>query len=138
MAELKVTHMTERRAAARLRSLLRGRIVFNNGNSTLDCTIREISPDGARLELADVVTVPDRFDLLIPQKGDTSRAVIVWRRENCIGVTFERAGVPTEPGTSADTLARLRQLEAETVELRRLVADLQAEVRQLTAREAAI
>ena len=130
--------MAERRAAARLRSLLRGRIVFNNGNSTLDCTVREISSDGARLEVSEVVTIPDRFDLFIPQKGETSHAVIVWRRENSIGVTFERGEVQIELGTSADTLARLRLLEADIVELRRLVAGLQAEVRQLAAREAAI
>jgi hypothetical protein len=130
--------MAERRTAARLRSLLRGRIVFNNGNSTLDCTVREISSDGARLEVSEAVTIPDRFDLFIPQKNQTSHAVIVWRRENSIGVTFERDEVQIELGTSADTLARLRLLEADIVELRRLVAGLQAEVRQLAAREAAI
>jgi hypothetical protein len=124
--------MIERRTTSRLRSLLRGRVVFNGGNSTLDCTVREISKDGARLEMTEVVTVPDRFDLFIPQKNETYRAAIAWRREGSVGVAFEQAGAEEGAGASADTLARIRLLEAETAELRRIVAELQGEVRRLS------
>ena len=59
--------MLHDRSSPRLRSFLRGRVVFNGGNSSMDCIVRDISPDGAKLQITNSVTVPDRFDLLIPQ-----------------------------------------------------------------------
>ncbi|MDT7816014.1 MAG: hypothetical protein QOJ42_5930, partial [Acidobacteriaceae bacterium] len=43
--------MTEARRSDRLKSLLRARIIFNGGSSTIECLIRNISAHGIRLEL---------------------------------------------------------------------------------------
>ena len=68
------------RIAPRLKSLIAARIVFNNGQSTLDCVIRNLSDTGAKLTVSAAVTLPDCFDLIISQKSVTRRGRIVWRR----------------------------------------------------------
>jgi hypothetical protein len=54
--------MPEARRSERLKSLLRARIVFNSGNSTIECLIRNVSAHGMRLQLAESLSVPGEFD----------------------------------------------------------------------------
>ncbi|KAA2237073.1 PilZ domain-containing protein [Salinarimonas soli] len=119
--------MQDSRSAPRQRAFLQGRIIFNGGNATLDCTIRDWSAGGARLELTNTVTIPDRFDLLVPQKAATYQATIAWRRENAVGVSFldDRAQGPAlKHRSSLDE--RVRDLEAEVADLRRILARMEA------------
>lgn len=126
--------MSEHRREARQRVFLKGRIVFNNGSSSLDCLVRDMSPTGARLVMSEATTLPDAFDLYIPQKDRTYRATLRWRREDGIGVTFEapaRAGTaPASPDpapTDASVtllLKRISELETENAALRRLLASM--------------
>ncbi|MGX7703309.1 PilZ domain-containing protein [Methylobacterium sp. Gmos1] len=116
--------MSELRRETRLRTFLKGRIVFNNGNSSMDCLIRDISASGARLMLSQTATLPDGFDLIIPAKDRTHKATLRWRRADSVGVTFAEEVVqpaaPSAPDASAATLlARIRELEAENASLRR-------------------
>ena len=80
--------MQERRATARVRSFIGGRIVFNNRNSSVDCLIRNVSSNGARISLLGAVTIPDEFDLVIPVQSRSCRARIAWRRADEFGVQF--------------------------------------------------
>ncbi|MEE7503093.1 PilZ domain-containing protein [Methylobacterium sp. C33D] len=123
--------MSEHRREARQRVFLKGRIVFNNGSSSLDCLVRDMSPTGARLVMSEATTLPDAFDLYIPQKDRTYRATLRWRREDGIGVTFEapaRAGTAPDPAaTDASVtllLKRISELETENAALRRLLASM--------------
>jgi diguanylate cyclase (GGDEF)-like protein len=50
---------------ARRRVLKGGLIVFNNHNSTLECTVRSLSDDGAGLDVSSTIGVPPSFDLQI-------------------------------------------------------------------------
>src|SRR4051795_1625772 len=68
-----------RRDKPRLRSFMAATILYNNGQSTLDCVIRNISEDGAKLALPAEVALPDRFDLAVPQRNKTYRATMAWR-----------------------------------------------------------
>src|SRR4051794_13412613 len=114
------------RAAPRMRTLIAAKISFNNGQSTLDCLIRNLSDTGAKLIVSAAVTLPECFDLIIPQKSLTRCVRIAWRRGEEIGVRFE-AGHPSEssdPDASA-LKRRIRELEAE-------VARLQSRILQLT------
>ncbi|WP_093570205.1 PilZ domain-containing protein [Methylobacterium sp. 174MFSha1.1] len=116
--------MSELRRETRLRTFLKGRIVFNNGNSTMDCLIRDLSASGARLMLSQTATLPDGFDLIIPAKDRTHRATLRWRKADSIGVTFaEEAARPSaasvQDATPAMLLTRIRELEAENASLRR-------------------
>jgi hypothetical protein len=113
------------RTQPRLRAILGARIIFANGNSSMDCLIRDISPSGARLELGGSVTVPDRFDLFVPQKQKTFRATIKWRRLNEVGVVFETEDQGlTAPERERDLPARVSELEAEILVLKQALAEM--------------
>ena len=81
---------TEHRAQQRRSTLKGGKIVFNAGRSTIDCTVRNLSRDGAKLQVASVVGIPDAFDLLLP---NTARQPcrIAWRKVKEVGVVFTAA-----------------------------------------------
>ena len=127
--------MSEHRRETRQRVFLKGRIVFNNGSSSFDCLVRDMSATGARLMMSDATTLPDAFDLYIPQKERTYRATLRWRREDGIGVTFldeqARASMPAASPDPAATdasvsmlLRRVGELETENAALRRLLASM--------------
>src|SRR5215213_1541740 len=63
--------MRENRTTPRLRSLLKGKIVYNNRLSTMDCIVRDISSGGARLALTHQNVLPDKFELYVPLKEKT-------------------------------------------------------------------
>lgn len=81
---------TERRIAPRRRLLKGGYIVFNDGHSTIDCRVRNLSETGARLEVASVIGVPDRFDLVLADKSARRPCRLVWRSPGAVGVAFEQ------------------------------------------------
>ncbi|MCJ2087667.1 PilZ domain-containing protein [Methylobacterium sp. E-005] len=125
--------MSEHRRETRQRVFLKGRIVFNNGSSSFDCLVRDMSSSGARLVMSDAATLPEAFDLYIPQKDRTYRATLRWRREDGIGVIFEdpaRAPAPSalDPAASEASvtmlLRRVSELETENAALRRLLASM--------------
>lgn len=124
--------MSEHRREARQRVFLKGRIVFNNGSSSFDCLVRDMSSAGARLVMSDATTLPEAFDLYIPQKDRTYRAILRWRREDGIGVTFEQPAstapaAPVAAATDASVtllLKRVSELETENAALRRLLASM--------------
>jgi|SRR5581483_165725 hypothetical protein len=118
--------MAERRQSVRQKSLLRGRIFYNNRRNSVDCTIRDISKRGARLIFSDAIAIPDVVDLYIPQKEQTLRAEVHWRSGQEVGVSFAQAAAPAseqaiEPG---DLAARVERLEAELAALKRVVKRL--------------
>lgn len=45
------------------RTLIGGRIIFNNKCSTFDCVVRQLSDTGAALELGSTFAVPNAFVL---------------------------------------------------------------------------
>ena len=80
--------MSDLRKEVRLRTFLKGRIVFNNGNATMDCLVRDLSGIGARLALSETAALPDAFDLAIPAKDKVYKATLRWRRSDGVGVAF--------------------------------------------------
>ncbi|WP_170263291.1 PilZ domain-containing protein [Blastochloris sulfoviridis] len=76
----------DRRRHPRLRSLIGGRIIFNDGRSTLDCVLRNISPGGALIACSAAVSLPEIFDLLLPSKNRRLRVRLVWRHEDQLGI----------------------------------------------------
>jgi hypothetical protein len=124
--------MVERRHSARQKSFLRGCIYFNNRQSAVDCLIRDISNHGARLRFSDSISIPDSFELYIPQKNQTLRVAARWRHGMDVGVAF--AEVPHASATPAATpdLAtlseRVQKLETEVADMRRMLRRLKADV----------
>jgi hypothetical protein len=77
----------ERRLFRRTRTLKGGRIVFNNAMSTFNCTMRNHSDAGARLEMNSTLGVPVAFDLKLD--GQPGRpCTLVWRKSDSMGVVF--------------------------------------------------
>lgn len=113
--------MVESRRAERVRSFLRARIVFNNQNSTIDCTVKNISPTGAKIEIANSLSVPAEFDLEVPQRGRVYRAKIVWRDADSMGVTFAQ---PDQKAGWEVADAKLERLERENHRLRTHISEL--------------
>jgi hypothetical protein len=81
----------DRRSSKRRRTVLRGRVVFNNRSSVLDCTVRDLSDTGAQLTLADVSALPHDFELEIPGKSLQVQARLMWSRGRNHGVRFDQA-----------------------------------------------
>jgi len=121
--------MTDKRTSPRLRSFLKGRVLFNGGQNSLDCLIRDISATGARLELSASVTLPDRFDLYLPHRDETCKVHIQWRRDTQIGVAFDQVqSAPPMPSAPQDVAARVEQLESEVGLMRLLLAQMKSEL----------
>jgi hypothetical protein len=79
--------MGGKRVTPRRRVLKAGLIVF--GDRTVDCTVRNLSPKGAALEVVSPLSIPDRFKLVVPTDHLTQPCHIIWRAEKRIGVVFD-------------------------------------------------
>jgi len=77
----------ENRAAPRQRTLKGARIVINDGFSTFQCQVRNLSDTGARLKVASVIGIPDSFQLMLDD-GRSFECSVVWRKAEEIGVSF--------------------------------------------------
>lgn len=116
--------------AVRSRSLLGARIIFNNGSSTVDCMVRNISGSGAKVTLDSVIDLPDEFQLNIPQRGKTYWARVAWRNHSELGLML--SATQTDPALMAggagteDLLVECRRLGEENVKLRAIVRQLRA------------
>jgi uncharacterized protein YceH (UPF0502 family) len=120
--------MEDRRRVPRLKSLLRGRIYYNNRNSTADCLVRDISSHGARLAFADDLTIPDVVELYVPQREQYYRSHIVWRHGSEAGIAFSVPEQATEPNVPGDLAARVAKLEHEIELLKRMIRRLKTDV----------
>ena len=121
--------MVERRHSTRQKSFLRGCLYFNKRRGAVDCLIRDISSEGARIIFSDTVNVPDVVELYIPQKEQTVRARVQWRHGDEIGLAFpdaaRAAGTAPEAG---DLVQRVAKLESEVTALRRMLKQLRSEL----------
>lgn len=79
----------EKRGAIRHPVMVQGKIV--SAASPVYCAVREIAATGARLELGADVELPARFDLLLVKAELTVKAELKWRRDDAVGIAFERA-----------------------------------------------
>jgi diguanylate cyclase (GGDEF)-like protein len=96
------------------RTFLTGKIIFNFGQSTIDCVVRRMSEDGATLEMQSSLGVPERFQLRLVSREILSCRVL-WRTDRQVGVALG-AEDDVEPkvedvqGRSADSLLRGQML----------------------------
>lgn len=117
--------MTEGRKSNRKRAMLAGKIIFNDRNSSIECRIRNISEDGAKIEVGETLIFPARFEFLVPQQGRTYQARVAWRQEDEAGLEFSGEMIAgREVRSDADLAGRLRELEGENALLRKRVVDL--------------
>jgi hypothetical protein len=81
--------MDDRRKIQRRRVLKEGKIVYADGLRVFDCTIRDMSENGARLLVANTIGLPNTFQLYEKSSGTLYPCSIAWRQSNAVGVHFE-------------------------------------------------
>jgi PAS domain-containing protein len=98
--------MAERRNAQRSRTLKGGKILFNNRRSVISCTVRNLSTEGAHLQVDSALGIPAFFDLALDGEGATRPCDVIWKADNRLGVAFGRpASVPAQARHRADDKA---------------------------------
>ncbi len=113
----------ERRVLPRGRTFWKGTILFPGGLRSIECTVRNFTLKGARLDCGAVIDIPDHFELKIPQKGETFACHVVWRRSPEVGVSFA-----AEEAHSEDALARkMKAIEDQNRRLMRRIHERESE-----------
>src|SRR5262245_18294593 len=96
--------MTGLTPKARGRTHLAGKVIFNFGQSTIDCVVKRLAEDGATIELENGLGIPDRFQLSLVSERMLVPCKLVWQSEKQIGVSFEAVteGGPAEEKRPAE------------------------------------
>ncbi len=123
--------MTQPRKAERVRSFLSAQVIFSKAPA-VDCLVKNFSPAGVRLEIADGMPLPNEFELSIPHKGRTYRARVVWRGEGMVGAEFLEPGETVDRRTIENDGDRLDRLMLENARLRAQMLLLKQRIAQLT------
>ncbi len=82
-----------KRVATRRRVLKGAKIVSMDMQTVVDCTIRDISETGAKLNVQHQMGIPERFQFFQISENTLRPATVVWRTEKQLGVNF--TGPPT-------------------------------------------
>jgi PilZ domain len=78
----------ERRTEHR-RRILKGAILkFNNGFGNLECVLRNLTSDGARISMGQTGGIPNRLQIHITGERTPIEAMIRWRTPRDIGLSF--------------------------------------------------
>jgi hypothetical protein len=125
--------MNERRKATRKRSFLKGTVYYNHRHSSMECTIRDLSDYGGRLQFPTPVTLPDSLELDIAARDRTLRATVRWRKGDEVGISFDEKEIGSMPELAGpgDVAQRVAALEREMTKLHRVVLDLRTDLRRL-------
>jgi hypothetical protein len=84
--------VSERRSERRLKVLKEGRVLLDD-YVAVNCSIRDITPAGARLEFEGPVCLPSVFRLRLVSTEVTFPATVVWQRKLEAGIRFTGIGV---------------------------------------------
>ncbi len=121
--------MLERRALARHKTFIKGRIYFNNRLSSMDCIVRDVTDMGCRLEVSDFATLPETFELYMPNKDEYYQAHIKWRRATNVGASWTPETTinprPESGRTDQHIGDRVAKLERELASLQKRIAALE-------------
>jgi hypothetical protein len=112
--------MQDRRANVRDRVLFGGRAEVD-ARSSMNCVVRNLSENGACVEVEGHAPVPDEINLTIARKGRSYLAHVIWREANRLGLAFRT--MMSDPGAS-DLDARLRASERKKRQLQRRIKEL--------------
>ncbi len=80
--------MEERRQLARHAVLKGARIAFGDQSSLINCTVRNITSDGACLNFTTTMPASESFALSFDNFRSTRTCRVVWRQADRLGVCF--------------------------------------------------
>ena len=75
------------RQAFRQRTLKQGKVVLSD-RTAIDCTIRDLTPEGARLVFGGETALPEEFRLFITAADCIAPAKLLWQRGLSAGIAF--------------------------------------------------
>ena len=78
-ASFQSSDVVERRSDRRRKVLKGGNLYFNKGYGAYACTIRNLSNDGALIEMEDSSGLPTSFEFLVNGETRPVTATIAWR-----------------------------------------------------------
>ena len=90
---------SDKRRAARRRVLFSGVLVNEDGSSTIDCAIRDLSASGAKVRLAGSAPLPSDLWLIEVREGLAFRCTVAWRNLPELGLAFVRVHDLKDPAT---------------------------------------
>src|SRR6476620_10743100 len=79
--------LVEKRGTQRQPILKAGTILFDG--SGIDCLVRNMSGEGANLEVESQIGITNSFDLVIDSEHSNHQCHVVWRKARRIGVAFD-------------------------------------------------
>lgn len=88
--------MHDRRAVLRYEMRRDGRLLFVDQPCFVECTIRDISEDGARLSVLGPVVLPRQILLWVQETGAIHECEVCWRKGSMVGVQFTDVGARDE------------------------------------------
>ncbi len=113
--------MQDRRQQPREKVLYGGVVKAEGADTTKDCVVRNLSENGANIELGNISSFPKgQISLSIARKGRSFLAKVIWWRDNFVGLAFN--GETPEP--VSDLEQRLRRSEAKKRALQRRIKEL--------------
>jgi PilZ domain len=122
---------SDARVAVRERLFVTARISYANGAISSPCTVTQLSPTGARINVADALSLPEIFDISIPQRNFSCRARLVWREQSKAGIEFV-VEAPAPEQTTADYQEKIRALEALNAKFKAQIAEMTTQLHRLT------
>jgi CheY-like chemotaxis protein len=125
--------MTESRSNARAGCLVHGRISAPELEAPIDCTIWDISYDGARLILPDGASLPDRIKISTPFSVKPREAEVCWRAGGEAGIRLLEGDSSSVDDVLAEQVRIAEQTNAELVQRLR---DAQQQLEAVEARAA--
>jgi PilZ domain len=66
----------------------------SSGGSVMTCVVRNISPEGAAIDVENPAFVPERFRLVMAKDSSVHECAVAWIQQNRIGLTFVAAPKP--------------------------------------------
>jgi hypothetical protein len=87
----------ERRVTRRKRAFLAGKVVYDDGAHSFECTIKDISDSGARVEFSAGRIAPKGVVLIEMRGGIAYLGEVRWRSPSAMGIFFLRSFSLTGP-----------------------------------------
>jgi hypothetical protein len=75
-----------------VRTEIHERAYVSSGGSVMSCIVRNISPEGAAIDIDNPAFVPERFRLVIAKDSSVHECRVIWIQKNRIGLTFIAEG----------------------------------------------
>jgi CheY-like chemotaxis protein len=119
--------LSDSRSRSREGCLVHGQISAPELSQPIDCTVWDISHDGARLLLPEGTVLPDRIRISTPFSVKPREAEVCWRAAGEAGIRLRDADACASEGDLAEQVRLAEQTNADLVQrLRNLQLQLEA------------